>query len=237
MFGLGGNKSSSKSSQSSTEQSTSKQSIAFSDLFGKMYGSAATKAASMTGDAFGSSANQLFSGGMQFLANLGGGPEQDYMQARLSGPDEALQAQIATMREQMGQLFNEQINPAITSDAVRSGTLGGGRQGVAQGVASSGLMREFGAGVSGLMAQSQAARDSLAVEGRRAGAAESQIGLGSLSSLLGLAESREGASFLPESLLARILGSPTVLGESQSTASSQGKSKSSSAGFSLGFGG
>jgi hypothetical protein len=162
----------------------------------------------------------------------------DYMKSRIAGPDEALQAQIGTLREQMGQLFREEINPAITSEAVRAGGLGGGRQGVAQGVAAGGLAREFASGVSGLMASSQAARDALASEYARTSTAAAGTGLQGLQSLLGIAQAREGAPLFAESMLAQILGSPTVLSESFSLGTSKGTStsKGKSGGFSLGFG-
>ena len=235
---VGAGKSSTRSSsQSSAQQSAfdvsrTQQSLAFQDLFGGLYNNAATQASKISGAQTSNAAQQLFSSGSQFLQSLQGqgGAAGDYMTNRVTGADNVLGSQIDVLRNETGRLFSEQFNPAIASDAVGSRGYGGGRQGVAQGVAMSGLGREFTRGVVDLMGQSQQSRDTLASglltgETQRAG-----VGLSALESMLGVARTGEMSPLAGDSALAAILGGPTTLTDSFSFGSSQGSSQSTSKG-------
>src|SRR5690606_22738907 len=105
-------------------------------------------------------ANILFGAGTDFLGRLGGGPETDYLASRVAGQSPVLDEQIAALGEDVGRFFREELNPAITTQAVASGTLGGGRQGVAQGLAAEAAGREFQRGATALRAADIAARDA-----------------------------------------------------------------------------
>lgn len=255
LFGIGANKSSSKSSSES--QSTdfgqsssfgaSTQNIAFEELFAKLYGDAAGASGKVAGQIpeFQGQAAQLFSGGTGFLDSLMGGDEgSDYLKNRVTGDNNILDQQIAGLQTDIGKLFNEELLPGIKSNSINSGTLGGGRQGVAQGLAAERVTQQFARGATELRAQDQQARDAAARDfssGRRDAAS---TGLSALPSVLGLAEAGAGAEFLPVSLLADVLGGPTTLTDSLSRSesvnfgqsTSRSKSKGKSAGFSFGSG-
>ena len=237
---LGGNTSSGKSKATSvsSDQATSTQSIAFADLFQQLYSNAAATAAGISGTGFGQSAAQLFSSGQGFLSQLQGGVAQQYMADRLTGPDPALASQLEQLQAGLGELFRNELNPAITSSAVAAGGLGGGRQGVAQGVAMGQIANQYAQGASQLLASSQAQRDALSGQLMMGQVAGAQAGLGGLESLLGIAQSEAGSPLLGASLLSQILGSPTVLTQSQSSGYStmEQSSKQSSKQFNIGFG-
>lgn len=247
MFNIGGSSSRSSSSSygysfsDSLEQSLSKDRVAFEDVFSQLYGGAAGAAgkAAQLAPMFQGQAADLYTGGMKFLDTLS---QESPLLARLNETGTA-DEQIAALGSDLGTFFREELNPAITSQGVATGTLGGGRQGVAQGKAASSIAREFQRGATGIRTADVARRDSLA--GMLAGDQidRAQAGLGALPMLFGLAEGGMTAGLAPYAALSQILGGPTVLGESssygaassRSEETSQSKSKSKS--FSFGMGG
>jgi len=280
LFGIGGSKGSSSSSSESygysgssslsdslstargvsesSGVSTSTQDIAFQDLFSQLYGGAAAAAGKITGEVPMNAAQMLFSGGTGFLDSLSGGSANEYLERRLSDENPVLQQQIDSLGGDLGRFFNEQLNPAITGQAVAGGTLGGGRQGVAQ----AGAMREVGdqfmRGATALRGGDIAARDAAAqglMSGRTAAAG---VGLGALPGMFGLAQQGSLAGLAPYQALAGILGGPTTLTTSRAMDSassvsssdavaraisesfgedfSKSKSKSSNVSASIGFG-
>jgi hypothetical protein len=136
------------------------------------------------------------------------------LEKRVSGPSEALQANLDTLQSSLGRLFKEELNPAITGSAVAAGTLGGGRQGVAQAGAARGIAEQFSAGASTLISEDQAQRDDAAATLSALLTEGAGLGLSNLGGLfeLGL----EGQlNLAPLTALSQILGSPTVLTEAQ----------------------
>lgn len=241
---------------SSVSGGRSSQRIAFEDIFADLFGNASSAAGRVAQMAPGltDQANMLFSGGLGFLDALGGGSE--FLEQRVSGESPVLDEQIAALGSDLGEFFREELNPAIRSRGVATGTLGGGRQGVAQAEAAEAVAREFQRGAVGLRTADVAARDAAAkalLQSRIQGAG---IGLSAIPGLFGVARGGFGAELAPFSALAQILGGPTVLTESEQfgRASSSdiagafsqafgedfqyGKSQSSSSGrsFSFGFG-
>jgi hypothetical protein len=234
------------------------QDIAFADLFANLYGGATGAAgrAAIAAPGLSDQAGMLFSGGLDFLDRLGGGAGAGYLEDRLRGDSGILEAQIGQLEQDMGRLFSEQLNPAITSQHVAGGTLGGGRQGVAQAGAAGQVAREFGRGVTELRAMDQAQRDQIARDAGAMTQAGAGAGLAALPGLYGLAEAGNLAELSPYMSLAQIMGGPTTLttsesqqfsqdqaiaqaisrafGEDFSKSSSKGSSKSSR--LSLGFG-
>lgn len=264
-FGISGSQANSYSTQQGLSQSqtggqsTSRTGLAFADLFGQLYGGAAATAGGLTGEGVGSQAQMLFSGGTGFLDALqGGGAGADFARERLGSESPHLAEQISGLGEDLGRFFRNELNPAITSEAVGGGALGGGRQGVAQGQAMQSVGREFQRGATDLRAADLAQRDSLAQGLMQQNTAGAGVGLSSLPSLLGIGEAGEFASLAPYRALAGILGGPTVLSEAQSTQfgeslstseaiaqaisssfgldTSKSKTKSKSGSFNLGFG-
>lgn len=209
------------SSGSSQSQSFSRESLAFEDLLRGLYGSASDAAMQQVADVplFQDEAQQLFTGGLGFLDQLQALPGDDYLASRLNGPDAAAQAQIDTLGNDLGRFFNEQLMPGITSRGVSTGTLGGDRQAVSIGKAAGEVGGRFSTGVAQILANSQAARDSLALGANQSKIGAAAAGLGALPSVLGLANAGLNAGLNPYLSLSQIIA-PTVLGESGAQASS-----------------
>jgi hypothetical protein len=255
VFNIGGSKSGSSSSSSSygystsfsdsLSQAASKDRVAFEDVFAQLYGGAtgaAGKAAELV-PMFQGQAAELYTGGMKFLDSL---EAESPIAARLSDTGTA-DEQIAALGADLGQFFREEVNPALTSRGVATGTLGGARQGVAQGRAVSSLAKEFQRGATAIRTSDVARRDSLAGMLADDGLARASTGLNALPGLFGLAEGGAMAGLTPYLALSQVLGGPTVLGESSDFAvgtsralseeTSQSQSKSKSKSFSFGLGG
>lgn len=218
-------------------QSTSAQSIAFEDLYQKLFGSATGAAASAAEAApiLQGQAAQLFSGGVDFLAQLQGGPGTDALAARI-GDTSARDAQLEALQAGLGDLFNEELNPAITGRAVAAGQLGGGRQGVAQAQAAKAIAGQYAQGASSIIASDQAQRDQAATSlaGLQQGGAAA--GLSALPGLFGVGQGAAMAGLAPYEALAQILGGPTVLTQGQSTQFGQSSSDAIARAISEAFG-
>ena len=148
----------------------------------------------------------LLGQGQQFLGNLQG-----------IGSPAMQQQQMDVLQQNLGQLFNQQIMPGISRGAIGAGGLGGGRQGVAEGVAAGQLGQAFTSGAVDIMGRAQQ---------QRLGAA--QLGLAALPGLMGVAGAPYTAAYNPLMQFASILGAPTVLSEQQA------ESRRKSSGFSIG---
>lgn len=271
MFGIGGSSSKSSSEASSygytgsrsdslsTQQgssrsgSSSSQDIAFKDLFARLYGGAASAAGGISGEGVKSAGDMLFSGGLGFLEALQGGDAALYLRDRVNGSSGVLDEQIGALKEDLGSFFRDELNPAITSQAVGGGQLGGGRQGVSQGIAVGKVSQEFQRGATALRSADQAQRDTAARDLFSLSNQGAAAGLSAIPGLLDTKSRAEMASLAPYQALAGILGGPTVLGESSSfgessseavarsisesfgedfsQSKSKGKSKSGSIGF------
>lgn len=254
LFGIGGSKSKSKSTSESYAQSTDQsrsvsstsQSVNFNDIFGRLFGSAEGATANAVGmlPEFQDTAASLFTGGTQFLDNLvGPNAGSAYMERRLNDTS-VLDEQIGALQSDLGRMFNEELLPGITSGSVANGTLGGSRQGVAQGIAAEGIARQFAQGAASLRGADLAARDQLAGEYAAGSREGNALALDSLAGLTDLAGAGIEAELMPYEMLAKILGPQNTLTESlsvsessgQSTAKSTSKSKSKSGSFNFGFG-
>lgn len=219
---------------SSTSSAQSSQDVFLSDLLSKVYGGAAGAAAGVDTGGIASAGQQLFSGGLNFLGQLTANPGAADLAARASGTDtSARDAQLGALKTQLGDFFNENLLPGITSRGVSSGTLGGARDAVELGTATKQIGNTFSTGAASIISADQAARDAAAgklADVTNQGAA---TGLSALSSLYGLQQGTQTAGLLPYQLLSSIIGGPTVLGSSssQSGSSSTGVQGSTSYGF------
>lgn len=227
--------------------SRSDQRVAFEDIFQNLYAGASgatAKAAEML-PLFQGQAADLYSGGASILDSLGVGAGEDYLQSRLTDTT-VRDAQLGALQSGLGSLFRDELNPAISSKAVAAGQLGGGRQGVAQGVAVGKIANQYQQGAAAILGQDQAQRDQAAsalMQGRTQAAGTA---LSAIPGLLGVAQAGLGAPQSIYQALAGILGGPTVLGSSSSedfaTALSRAigedrsQSSSSSKGSSFSFG-
>ena len=224
-FGISGSKSSS--------QSTSTQDVFAADLFRKLFGEASNVAGGIDTAGLTERANELFDSGTGFLGDLqeisaGEDVSGQFLSSLISGEGGFVDENIAALSEDLGQFFNEELLPGITSEAVGGGQLGGGRQGVAQGKAVESIGREFRRGSLDIrnadLRQRQDAARTLSAQRLSA----SQAGLTGAQQQFDLANAATLAPFSPFLTLSQILGSPTTLTQSQSS------SKSKSLSFSTG---
>lgn len=234
-FGIGGSSSSSRSSSESQQtsesragsvsggqavsgsQSQSGQSIAFEDIFAQLFGNASSAAGGIDPSVLTGQANQLFSGGTDFLSQLqGGGVGQNFLEEQL-GENPLLQENIDALGADLGDFFNNELLTGITSEAVAGGQLGGGRQGVAQGAAVESVARQFAQGSRDLRNADLDRRTAAAgtLEANRANNAN--IGLASLPGLFGVAQGGQNATLSPFEQLSNILGGVTTTTDSSST--------------------
>lgn len=228
MFDFGASKSKSQSSSYGYQQSfsdslsqgvsRSDERVAFEDTFRNLYAGAtgATAKAATALPLFQGQLADLYSGGAAFLDQLGVGAGEDYLQSRLTDTS-ARDAQLGALQSGLGTLFREELNPAITSRGVSTGTLGGGRQGVAQGVAVGKIASEYQKGAADIIGRDQLARDTAAgtlMTGRTQAAGTA---LNAIPGLVGAAQAGLNAPLSPYQALAGILGGPTTLGSSSSS--------------------
>lgn len=258
-FGFGASTSESNSSASSFDQSNSQsdsggfgvseseQSVAFEDIFARMFGGAEGAAGGLDPSMLTDAANSLFSSGSGFMQGISDNAGGNFLQDRLGSDNQVLEDQIGLLGEDLGNFFNEELLPGITSQAVDGGQLGGGRQGVAQGRAISEVGDLFTRGATALRAGDISARDSIAsgIDDRSISGA--QAGIQGAGTLAGIADMGFSAGLAPFERLAGIMGGPTVLGSSSSTSAdwaaafsssfgqSQADSSSSGRSFSMGF--
>jgi hypothetical protein len=241
---LGGGRSKSYQEQQSTssgfsgsqQASTSSQNVFQSGVFQDLYGKASTAAGGAAANAgeLRTAAQQLFTGGNQFLEQLGGDAGSAYLEDRLSADNPVLEQQISQLQQDTGRLFREELNPAITSRTVAGGTFGGGRQGVAQGLAAEGAARVFNQGATALRAGDIASRDAVAQSIATNSLSAASTGLGALPSLLQVLERGNNAELGTYGQLSQILGGPTTLTTAQSLAKAYGEQTSQSSGYGRG---
>lgn len=243
-FGVQGSSSFSDSLARSLSESQgssfSTQSVFQSDILRKLYGDAIGAADRTDTGLFSGQAAQLFSGGTGILDQLGVGAGADYLSSRVAGESPVLGEQIGALSEDVGRFFREELNPAITSRGVATGTLGGGRQGVAQGKAAEVAGREFQRGATELRSRDMAARDAAAAQLMAGQTQAAGVGLNAIPGLLATAQAGLGAELSPYTALAGIIGGPTVLTEAGSqdfaTASSEQVARAISEAFGFNYG-
>lgn len=137
----------------------------------------------------------------------------------------ALQGQIGQLGENLGQFFNEQLLPGISSRTQRAGNApGGDRDQVAVGQAARDSLNAFARGSADL--QSQFSQQQIGAAQAGGALRLGQLGLGGqqlgqaqagLPGLAGLGLSQFTAPFAALQQLAQLIGPPTVLGgETQS---------------------
>jgi len=216
-----------------TSTARSNQAIAFDDVFARLFGNAEGVAANLDTSMLTNASNQLFAGGTDFLAGIGGDAGTSFLTNRLQGNNDVLDAQMGRLKADIGELFNEELLPGITSDAVRGGQLGGGRQGVAQGQAVEAAAEAFSQGATGLLTEDQAQRDAIAQGVADRSIQGAQVGLAGMPGLLSIAQGGITAQTAPLQFLASILGDKTTL--TQSASDSQGTSFSNAMDFARAF--
>lgn len=247
---LGKSKSTQQQSSTSTSGSTSYsasetgQAIAFEDYFRNLYAGASGAAGTAVAgaDELSGAARQLFTGGMGFLEGLGGDAGTAYLEERLTGPDDVLTQQLDTLQSRVGRLYTDEFNPATVSAAVAGGTLGGGRQGVAEALDKERAASVFTEGATQLLSANQAQKDAAATTIASNSLQSAATGLGALPGLFDVASSGANAELDIYKTLSSIMGGPTTLTTSSSSSIAKAFSDAFSSGsggssaFNLGFG-
>ena len=195
---------------------------------------------------------QGFDQGLQALQaqTQGNTPALQALQQQALGQNPQLQNQVNQLGTDINRQFQQAL-PGITSQAVGGGQLGGGRQGVAQGLLGQSSIDAFQRGATQLRGddigrQLQAAQSLGGLQGQAAGQLgglgqagflgqgqlqqQGQLGAGQLNlqgqQALGgqfnLGLAPFSAQFGPLQSLAQILGKPTVLSQQQATGASGG---------------
>lgn len=235
---ISGDTSASYGSSTAGGASRTTQGIAFEDLYAQLYKGASSAAHGAVANAgqLAEVASGLFSGGSRFLEDIGGDAGTEYLEDRISGDNPLLQEQIDLLREDTGRLFNEELNPAITSRAVAGGTLGGGRQGIAQGLAMEAASDQFTRGAVALRSNDMAMRDEAAATVAQNSLQGAATGLGALPGLLELMKSGVTSEMDIYGGLSAIMGGPTVLSQSQAQDFSRSNSQTIADAFSRSYG-
>ena len=224
MGGISGSSSKSKSSSSSSgfdeSQNTTQQAIfapqqgGLESLFSAAGDLFQNQQAAQTASGF-QQAGQLSAAGQNFL----GGTQA------LADPRSQIAAQEASLASGLGNLFQNQLNPAISSNAINAGGFGGSRQGVAQGQAIGQLGQAYTEGLGDITARAN--QQALGAQGQ---------GIASLGSLFDMGMAGYNNAWNPLQQYQSLLGAPTVLTQAQGTSygSQESASKSKSSSFSAG---
>lgn len=142
----------------------------------------------------------------------------DVLGQQAQGQSPFLQQNIDQLSSGLNRNLQEQLLPSIENNAINAGGLGGGRQGVAQGIALRGTQEAIGQGTTALQTNAY---------NQQGQAANAQ--LGQLGGLFGLSQAPFQSQFAPLQQLGGLLGSPTVLGQSSGSNTGGG-------GYGLNFG-
>ena len=185
---------------------------------------------------FAGQSQDLFAQGQQALGGLTDNTFLDQLGAQAGGNPDLVAAQTGQLSDVLSQQFNEQINPAITSQAVGGGTLGGGRQGVAQGLGIQGQQRALAAGNVGFQTADAARSQQAAQAGGQLFGQGAQAQAGLLPGLQQLLAGPQNQQL--QSLMGLIsgIGAPTVLNQQSAFDQAQATSTGKSSGFNVGFG-
>jgi len=186
------------------------------------------------GQQFAGQSQELFQQGQQSIGGLTQNPFLDALQGQAGGNPDLVAAQTGQLSDVLGQQFLEQINPAISRGAQGVGQLGGGRQGVAQGLAIQGQQRALAQG-NVQFQQADAARSQQAAQaGGSLFGQGTQAGLAALPGLQGLLAMPQQQQLMSLLGLGQAIGDPNVL--SQQTAQNQAQSTGQSSSFNVGLG-
>ncbi len=124
-----------------------------------------------------------------------------------------IQAQTRSLKKGLTDMFQKELMPAIQGNAIASGGFGGGRQGVAEGVATGEIADAFIKGRGDIVANANQTAIS-------AGSLMPQLAQGLYTAYT----APQMAGLDPMARLSSILGSPTILSRSRGTSTGQSTS-------------
>lgn len=151
-------------------------------------------------------AGSQLGGGSQFQQSLG--QQQNALSSFLQGPQENpyLMGQIQQGQDLINQNLQRNVLPGISSGAIQAGQFGGGRQGVAEGIAAGDAADAGSRFAQNLIGQDYQAQQQRALQA------------------LALAPSINQGAFSPLMNFGNLLGGPNNLARSSGSGDSQGKS-------------
>ena len=154
-----------------------------------------------------------FGQGQQFINQIGNNPFQSNLMQFAQPNNEMVQGNIDMLGQNLQDQFNNTIMPGIQSNAIGAGALGGGRQGVAQGLAAQGVSDAFAEGSQGIMNNAYNQANQASQFGSNFNTQQAMAGLSGLGQF-------QQQQFAPMDYLARILGNPAILNQSQGSRTS-----------------
>ena len=164
-------------------------------------------------------------GGAGFMQDLQNNPFAAGLMQFAQPNNQMAQQNIDLLGQNMNQNLQRNLLPGITDTSIQSGGLGGGRQGIAQGLALQGTQQAFGQGSQDILNNAYNQANQATQFGANWGTNNAMQGIMGLGQL-------QQQQFAPLLALAQILGNPTVLQES----SGSNKSKNSSSGWNMSMG-
>lgn len=168
---------------------------------------------------------QQFIGGLSGIAD-GSNPFISNLLARTSGSNPYLNNQIDALGADIGRNLQTNILPQIGSGFALANQYGGGRQGLAEGLALESAQREFGQGATALRSDAYNQGAEAAALALAAQTDAANVGLGGLGQQVELGLAGPLAGLLPLEQLQGLLGSPTILSDSFSLGGSTSASVS-----------
>lgn len=144
----------------------------------------------------------------QRFAPISAGYGADFdMLGGLTNPGGQIDAQTASLRAGLGRTFRDEIMPNIRGGAIASGGFGGGRQGVAEGVAAGRIADAYTEGHGAIVANAN--QTALQAQQQRQTLGEGMFNLG-----------MQTDAFAPLMQLKNLLGNPNILNKSSGRQSS-----------------
>ncbi len=138
-----------------------------------------------------------------------------------------VQGQIGQLKNTLMDQFTNQMLPQIADSSIQGGALGGGRQGVAQGLGMQGMSNALAQGTQGILSNAY----GQAQQASQFGAGlYNQMGQNQMSAL----SQMQNQQLYPLMSLAQILGNPTVLNQSFGMGGNRSNSQSQSSNFQIG---
>ena len=167
----------------------------------------------------------LFDQGQQFGQQGVNNQFLDALGQQAGGNPELVAAQTAQLGTDIG-LFTDQLQAGNRRDAVGGNALGGGRQGVAEGITNQGALQSFQQGALGFqLADQQRSLQAAQAGGGLLGQGAAQGGA-NLNNLFGLLQAPFQSQFDALGSLGQAIGPTDILSQQQGSSSSRASNRS-----------
>ena len=210
MVGSSKSENSSSGSNSNQSQIDSTQKAYLDQLWGKA-------SSDILGGSVGAAKTQVQ---QDLMGQVMNNPFGDQLKSFSQPNNQMVQQNVDMLGQNLQKQLQNSLMPQIADQSIQSGGFGGGRQGIAQGLALQGTQDAFAQGALGIQNNAYNQANQATQFGSNFNLQSAMGGMG----MLGQAQQQEMTPFLT---LAQILGSPTVL--------NSGKGKTSGSGSSSGW--